>query len=62
MELVETAMNGQVVSQVLLGQRTFDLLVRLDEPFREDVTKLQRMAVPLPDGGFVPLDSVAKRL
>ncbi|QDT10169.1 efflux RND transporter permease subunit [Planctomycetes bacterium K23_9] len=59
MELVETAMNGQVVSQVLLGQRTFDLLVRLDEPFREDVSKLQRLAVPLPDGGFVPLDSVA---
>lgn len=60
MELVETAMNGQVVSQVLLGQRTFDLMVRLDEPFREDVSKLERLAVPLSDGSFVPLDSVAK--
>jgi HME family heavy-metal exporter len=59
MELVETAMNGQVVSQVLLGQRTFDLVVRLDEPFREDVSKLERLAVPLPGGGTVPLDSVA---
>ena len=60
MELVETAMNGQVVSQVLLGQRTFDLIVRLDEPFREDVSKLKRLVVPLPDGGMVPLDSVAR--
>ena len=60
MELVETAMNGQVVSQVLLGQRTFDLLVRLDEPFREDVEKLRRLVVPLPDGGMVPLESVAR--
>ena len=59
MELVETAMNGTVVSQVLLGQRTFDLLVRMDEPYREDVKKLKRLAVPLPDGGMVPLESVA---
>ncbi|QDT04579.1 Cobalt-zinc-cadmium resistance protein CzcA [Rubripirellula lacrimiformis] len=59
MELVETAMNGTVVSQVLLGQRTFDLMVRMDEPFREDVNKLKRLAVTLPDGGTVPLDSVA---
>ncbi|MCS7471167.1 efflux RND transporter permease subunit [Stieleria sp. ICT_E10.1] len=60
MEIVQTAMNGEVVSQVLLGQRTFDLLVRLDEPFREDVSKLKRLVIPLPDGGVVPLESVAR--
>ncbi|MFK8115453.1 MAG: efflux RND transporter permease subunit [Rubripirellula sp.] len=60
MELVETAMNGQVVSQVLRGQRTFDLVVRLDERFREDVSKLRRLAVPLPDGGTIPLEAVAE--
>ena len=59
MELVETAMNGKVVSQVLLGQRTFDLLVRLDEQYREDEGKLRRLAVTLPDGGVVPLESLA---
>lgn len=59
MEMVETAMNGKVVSQVLLGQRTFDLLVRLDEPFREDERKLRRLAVTLPDGGTVPLETLA---
>ncbi len=59
MELVETAMNGKVVSQVLLGQRTFDLLIRLDEPFRQDESKIRRLAVALPDGGFVPLESLA---
>lgn len=59
MELVETAMNGQVVSQVLLGQRTFDLVVRLDEPYREDESKLRRLAINLPDGGVIPLESVA---
>ncbi|TWT92996.1 efflux RND transporter permease subunit [Neorhodopirellula pilleata] len=59
MELIETAMNGQVISQVLLGQRTFDLMIRMDEPFREDLTKLKRLAVPLPDGGTLPLEAVA---
>jgi len=59
MEMVETAMNGQVVSQVLIGQRTFDLVLRLDERFREDEQKLRRLAVTLPDGGTVPLESVA---
>ncbi len=60
MELVETAMNGKVVSNILLGQRTFDLVVRLDDRFREDETKLRRLAITLPGGGIVPLESVAK--
>lgn len=59
-EFVETAMNGEVVSEVLLGQRTFDLLVRLDEPFREDLEAVKRLSVDLPGGGTTTLDSVAK--
>ena len=34
-------------------------VVRLDEQFREDESKLRRMAINLPDGGVIPLDSVA---
>ncbi|WP_436716873.1 efflux RND transporter permease subunit [Roseiconus lacunae] len=60
MEMVETAMNGTIVSQVLLGQRSFDLLVRMEESYREDLSRLRRLVVPLPDGGRVPLESVAK--
>ncbi len=60
MEMVETAMNGQVVSQVLRGQRTFDLVVRLDDQYREDEQKLRRLAVTLQDGGTVPLEAVAR--
>jgi len=58
-EFVETAMNGEVVSQVLDGQRTFDLLVRMDEPFREDLDAVRRLSIDLPDGGVTTLDSVA---
>jgi HME family heavy-metal exporter len=58
-EFVQTAMNGDVVSEILLGQRTFDLLVRLDEPFREDIGAVRRLAINLPGGGTTNLGSVA---
>jgi CzcA family heavy metal efflux pump len=58
-EFVETAMNGQVVSEVLVGQRQFDLLVRLDEGYRENIDLLRRLTIDLPEGGKIPLESVA---
>lgn len=58
-EYVETAMQGEVVSQVLDGQRTFDLLVRLDEPYREDIDALKRLVIELPGGGTAKLEDVA---
>jgi len=58
-EFVETAMNGEVVSQVLTGQRTFDLIVRMDEPYRENLDAVRRLTIKLPDGGETTLDTVA---
>ncbi|HVX61045.1 MAG TPA: efflux RND transporter permease subunit [Pirellulales bacterium] len=59
-EFIETAMYGRVVSEVVLGQRKFDLLVRLDEPFRKDPGELKRLWLKLPAGGLIPLSSVAE--
>ncbi|TWU27483.1 efflux RND transporter permease subunit [Bythopirellula polymerisocia] len=59
-EFVETAMQGEVVSQVLDGQRTFDLMVRLGEEFREDLDALKRLQIDLPGGGSVKLEDVAR--
>jgi CzcA family heavy metal efflux pump len=58
-ELVETAMNGRAVSEVIQGERKFDLLVRLDDVYREDVDRLKRLALTLPSGGTIPLSDVA---
>jgi len=58
-EYIETAMNGQVVSEVLIGQRTFDLLIRLDENYREDLQTLRHLTIDLEDGGKLPLEAVA---
>ncbi len=59
-EFIETAMHGRVVSEVLQGQRTFDLLVRMDERYREDLEALRRLSLDLPEGGTTSLSSVAK--
>ncbi|MDP6722121.1 MAG: efflux RND transporter permease subunit, partial [Pirellulaceae bacterium] len=59
-EFVETAMQGEVVSEILDGQRTFDLLVKLDESYREDMEAVRRLVIDLPQGGSVKLEDVAR--
>lgn len=58
-EWLETALNGKVVSQVLEGQRAFDLVVRLEETARADIERLQELPVDTPSGLKVPLKAVA---
>ncbi len=48
--ILQTALQGQVVSEVLEGQRRFDLLVRLEEGYRTDYANLGRLRIDLPDG------------
>ena len=47
--ILQTALQGEVVSQVLEGQRRFDLLVRLEEGYRTDYANLGRLRIDLPD-------------
>lgn len=59
-EFIETALNGRVVSTVLEGQRTFDLIVRLEDQYRTDFDLIQRLSINLPQGGRIPLSTVAR--
>jgi HME family heavy-metal exporter len=59
-ELIETAMNGRTVTEMVLGERKFDVVVRLDDTFREDLGVLRRLPVDLPGGGQVPLAALAQ--
>jgi HME family heavy-metal exporter len=59
-QFVKTAMYGSVVSEVLIDQRTFDLMVRLDEASREDIDAVKRLSIDLPGGGTTSLESVAR--
>lgn len=59
-DFIKTAMHGDVVSDVLLGQRTFELLVRLKENARENLEALRRLTIETHDGGRIPLSAVAR--
>jgi CzcA family heavy metal efflux pump len=59
-QIVQTALQGEVVSQVLEGQRRFDLLVRLEESYRTDYANLGRLRLDLPGGrGQIELRELA---
>jgi HME family heavy-metal exporter len=58
--MLQTALQGEVVSQVIQGQRRFDLLIRLEEQYRTDYTNLERLRIDLPDDrGQVELAQLA---
>lgn len=59
-DVMQTALQGEVTSQVLEGQRRFDLLVRLEEAYRTDYANLGRLRIDLPNGrGQVELQRLA---
>lgn len=59
-EVLETALNGRVVSQAIDQTKRIDLLLRLDEPYRNDIEALRRLLLDGPNGEKVPLAMVAK--
>ncbi|MCA6573347.1 MAG: efflux RND transporter permease subunit [Pseudanabaena sp. M38BS1SP1A06MG] len=59
-ETIETALNGNIVSQVLEQQQVFDLLVWLKEDSRNNLETISNLLVDVPDGKKVPLSQVAK--
>lgn len=58
-EIIETALNGQVVSQVLEKQQTFDLVVWLKPEARQNLDTIRNLLVDTPDGKKIPLAQVA---
>jgi CzcA family heavy metal efflux pump len=58
-EFIETALNGRTVSEILLGQRKFDLVVRLADEHRQDLNQIGRLSLNLPSGGRIQLSQVA---
>lgn len=58
--ILQTALQGEVVSQILDGQRRFDLLVRLEEQYRTDYANLERLRIDLPENrGQIELADIA---
>ncbi len=59
-ETVEMAFGGHVVSQVLQEQRSYSILVRLDDSARQSVETIRRTLIDTPTGARVPIAQVAE--
>jgi cobalt-zinc-cadmium resistance protein CzcA len=57
--LIETAVGGTPATQVIQGERSFDLVVRLQEPFRENMDAIKNLLIATPDGQHLPLSQFA---
>lgn len=58
-EALDVAFNGEVVSQVLEGQQSFDLLVRFNENHRGSIEKIRQALFDTPLGMKVPILELA---
>ena len=57
--LIEGAIGGQVVGDIVEGQRRFAIVAKLPDASRSSRQAVAGMLVDTPDGGAVPLDQVA---
>ncbi|MGB3551918.1 MAG: efflux RND transporter permease subunit, partial [Candidatus Binatus sp.] len=57
--VVQAAIGGQAVTQVLDGDRRFDLVVRWKPEYRQSLDAIRQIRVNLPAGGQIPLDQIA---
>lgn len=57
--LIEAAVGGSAATQVVQGERQYDLVVRLLPQFRETPEQIGNILIATPDGGQIPLREVA---
>ena len=57
--ILRTAFAGNVAGVVYEGEKRFDMVVRLQQELRQNISDVQNLLVPLPSGNKVPLSQVA---
>jgi cobalt-zinc-cadmium resistance protein CzcA len=57
--LIQTAIGGDVATQVVQGEKQFDLVVRLDQQYRDNPDEIGNIRVATPGGQQIPLKELA---
>ncbi len=57
--VIQAAVGGVAVTQVLKDEKRFDVTVRLSRPYRKDVEAIRSIPVDSPDGSHIPLSQLA---
>jgi cobalt-zinc-cadmium resistance protein CzcA len=58
-DVIQTAVGGKVATQVLEGEKRFDMVVRFQPQYRNDIDQIRKILVPTPDGYRIPIDDLA---
>ncbi|WP_417884944.1 CusA/CzcA family heavy metal efflux RND transporter [Zunongwangia sp.] len=58
-QMIETAFAGSKAGVVFEGERKFDLVVRLEEENRQNISNIEQLYINLPDESSVPLSELA---
>jgi Cu/Ag efflux pump CusA len=56
---LEVLFGGKVISQILDGQKSFDLVLRAVAEDRENLENIRNTQIHTPDGVLIPLESIA---
>jgi cobalt-zinc-cadmium resistance protein CzcA len=57
--VVQAAVGGQTATQVIQGEKLFDLVVRMEPQFRSGAREIGNLLVPAPGGQQIPLSDLA---
>ncbi|HKW56010.1 MAG TPA: CusA/CzcA family heavy metal efflux RND transporter [Candidatus Acidoferrum sp.] len=57
--VVQAAIGGQAATQVIQGEKLFDLVVRMEPQFRSSARDIGDLLVPTPGGQQIPLSELA---
>ena len=58
-QVIRTAFAGEKAGTIYEGDRRFDLVVRLEEDYRNDISHLENLYITLENGSQLPLQAVA---
>jgi heavy metal efflux system protein len=58
-EMIKVALGGEPVGQIIEGDKRFALTVKLPNNVRNDVSEIKSILIETPEGGGVPLSSLA---
>jgi cobalt-zinc-cadmium resistance protein CzcA len=59
-DVIETAVGGKVASQIIEGEKRFDIAVRYLLQYRDSIDHIRRITVATPDGFRIPLEELAE--
>jgi heavy metal efflux system protein len=57
--LIQAAIGGDVATQVVQGEKQFDLVVRLEQQYRDNPERIRTILVSTPTGQQIPLGELA---